>query len=155
MSLLLVSEFNLRFSVLLQLQLWTEKLVSAMTCNKILSGYAVWQRLMLNKQPNVHVPVRSDHSKDPSVKYANVCILQTLIGVSRPFLRPGDADEVGRVDVTCPGVTQCHITAQLSHLHLCQLQCCSELEQRVRWMQPLQTHTALQRDLSQQPEAFS
>lgn len=76
---------------------------------------------MFDKQPNVHVPVRSDHSKDPSVKYANVCILQTLIGASRPFLQPGDADEVGRVDVTCPGVTQCHITAQLNHCHLCQL----------------------------------
>lgn len=87
---------------------------------------------MLDKQPNVHVPVRSDHSKDPSVKYANVCILQTLIGASRPFLHPGDADEVGRVDVTCPGVTQCHMTAQLNHLHLCQSECCSELEQRVR-----------------------
>lgn len=75
---------------------------------------------MANKQSNVHVLVRSDHSGDPSVKYANVCILRTLIGASRPFLRPGDADEVGRVDVTCWGVTQCHITAQLNHLHLCQ-----------------------------------
>lgn len=36
--------------------------------------------------------------------------------MSRPFLRPGDADEEGRVDVTFLSRTQCHITARLNHL---------------------------------------
>lgn len=36
--------------------------------------------------------------------------------MSRPLLRPADADEEGRVDVTFPGLTQCHITARLNHL---------------------------------------
>lgn len=36
--------------------------------------------------------------------------------MNRPFLRPSDADEEGRVDVTYPGLTQCHITARLNHL---------------------------------------
>lgn len=67
---------------------------------------------MLDTQSNVHVSVRSDQARDPLGLYANVCILGSLIGVSGPFLKLGDANEERRVGMTCLGLTQYSVTLQ-------------------------------------------